>query len=198
MNNKIIGNICSYKRTNQLIKTLDSIYEQFDVINLFLNDFTDEFDDLFFRKKINLYLTNNDLGDGYKFNCLNESNGYFFTLDDDLIYPPNYVSYMINKIEQYNKEKIITLHGRSFIEFPIKSYYNTKSIRKHFLEENLTDEIVQVGGTGVMAFHTETLKFKKNEILIPNMADIWITKFSKEKNLHFQIPRLSYQNQTTK
>jgi glycosyltransferase involved in cell wall biosynthesis len=180
---KKIANISSYKRTEQLINTVKSIINQFDEINICLNDFEDKMDDIFFNKKIKIYFTDNSIGDGFKFFKLKDSDGYYFTLDDDLIYPNNYADFMIENVEKYNRNKIITLHGRKFKKFPIDSYYNSSKILYHFQNENNEDSLVHVGGTGVMCFHTDTFKFSHNLITIPNMADIWISKFAKEKNL---------------
>ena len=54
----------------------------------------------------------NDLTDNGKFYGLNfiEEPCYYFTCDDDIIYPATYVQDMIAKIEEYGC--IVTHHGR--------------------------------------------------------------------------------------
>ncbi|WP_422824221.1 glycosyltransferase [Xenorhabdus thailandensis] len=37
--------------------------------------------------------------------------GYLFTLDDDLIYPPDYIEKLIEKIEKYERNVFICVHG---------------------------------------------------------------------------------------
>jgi len=179
---KVICNVSSYNRPETLIKTIDSIYNQCDVINVALNSY-DEIPIELYDKKINLLITDNEKGDAYKFTNLNISDGYFLTIDDDLIYPENYTEYVIDKIEEYNRKSIITFHGRSFNEFPINSYYNVKTNVSHFKRRLNEDIKVQFGGTGVMGFHTDLLKLDLNYFKYPNMADIWIGKYAKEHSI---------------
>ena len=177
-----IFNVASYKRKDSLLKTINSIYNQADVINIALNDY-DEIPVELYDKKINLYVTDNSKGDAFKFIVLENSNGYFFTIDDDLCYPPDYAEFMIKKVNQYGKKNIVTLHGRSFKKFPISSYYNSESNRYHCLHEVKNDVEIQFGGTGVMCFHTDTLKLNIDYFQHPNMADVWIGKAAKENGL---------------
>ena len=180
---KIIVNVASYQRIKSLVQAIESIYNQCDIINVCLNSHSGEIPEILYRDKINLYFTDNSKGDAFKFLNLEESNGYYLTIDDDLIYPPNYVEYVINKCKDHDNKKIITLHGRSFSSFPIVSYYKSATERYACLETVKNDVKVQFGGTGVMCFHTDLLKVSINDFLYPNMADIWIGKFAKERNI---------------
>lgn len=180
---KRIVNISSYNRIDSLIKTLKSIYDQCDEINVCLNSHTGDIPEFLYSPKIKLTFTDNSKGDAFKFLYLSESNGYFLTIDDDLIYPPGYVDYIISKCNEYNNEKIVTLHGRSFSKFPILSYYRSASERYSCLNEVKNDVKVQFGGTGVMCFHTSLLKKSINDFLYPNMADVWVGKFAMERNI---------------
>jgi glycosyltransferase involved in cell wall biosynthesis len=160
-----------------------SIYDQCDEINVCLNNHIGEIPPILYKEKVNLYFTDNSKGDAFKFLKLEESEGYFLTIDDDLIYPEGYVDHMINKCKEHNNKKIITLHGRSFSSFPISSYYKSASERYACLENVKNDVVVQFGGTGVMCFHTSLLKVSIDEFLYPNMADIWIGKLAKQRNI---------------
>lgn len=179
---KKIYNISSYKRLDSLLKTIESIYHQSDIINVTLNSYEEIPIDLY-DKKINIFIGNNDKGDAYKFYNQKKYDGYYFTIDDDLIYPENYSEYMINKIEEYNRKSIITLHGRNFNQFPIDSYYLSQSELYHFNRKLEKDVNTQFGGTGVMAFHSSLMKIDIEYFRTPNMADIWVGKFAKENNI---------------
>jgi glycosyltransferase involved in cell wall biosynthesis len=179
---KVIYNIASYKRADTLIKTIESIYNQCDIINITLNDYKEIPLELY-DKKINLFISDNDKGDAYKFYNLINSNGYYLTIDDDLIYDKNYTQYMIGKIEEYNRKLIITIHGRNFQSFPISSYYNREATVYHFRHEMVIDKKVQFGGTGVMGFHTELFKINMDYFQYANMADVWIGKYAKENDI---------------
>lgn len=193
-----IFNIATYKRDSFLFKTIESVYNQADVINICLNSHSEIPKELV-DSKINCYITDNNIGDGYKFLRLKDSNGYYFTIDDDLIYPPDYADYMVDNYMKYRGRHIVTLHGRSFISFPISSYYQSKRDSYRCLGDVSKDVIVQFGGTGVMMFHTDLLKFSHNDIEMSNMADIWLSVFAKEKNIKIMCVKhksdfLKYQN----
>jgi len=179
---KIIYNISSFNRAESLIKTVESIYHQSDVINITLNSY-DEIPIELYDKKIKLFLSDNEKGDAYKFYNLINSNGYYLTIDDDLIYDKNYSQFMIDKIEEYNRKSIITIHGRNFQSFPINSYYSRTATVYHFRNEMVADEKVQFGGTGVMGFHTDLFKINMDYFKYPNMADVWIGKYAKENDI---------------
>jgi hypothetical protein len=178
-----IFNVATYKRDEYLFKTIDSIYNQADVINIALNSH-DVIPDKFANDpKINCFLTDNSIGDGFKFLKLSESDGYYFTIDDDLIYPARYADYMIESFEKYGRKYIVTLHGRTFYEYPVVSYYRSPHYNFRCLGDVETDVLVDFGGTGVMMFHTDLLKFSSEDIKLPNMADIWVAKFAKEREI---------------
>jgi len=180
---KVIVNVSSYRRIDSLEKTIKSIYNQCDVINVALNDNHDDLPLFLYDTKINLFLTDNSLGDAFKFINLKNQDGYFFTIDDDLIYPSNYVSETIKKCLEFNNKKVVTYHGRSFKLFPISSYYRSANERYACLENVENDVKVQFGGTGVMCFHTSLFKIPIEYFQFPNMADIWIGKYCMENKI---------------
>lgn len=183
MSDKIIVNVSSYQRINSLIESLKSIYDQCDEINVCLNNHSGDIPNFLFSPKINLTFTDNSKGDAFKFLYLDSSDGYFLTIDDDLIYPSNYIEFMIGNCKKYNNKKIITLHGRNFSKFPISSYYKSATERFQCLGEVKKDVRVQFGGTGVMCFHTSLIKTNIDYFLYPNMVDIWIGKLAKDNNI---------------
>lgn len=177
-----VFNIASYKRHEQLIKTVESIFYQADIINIALNCY-DEIPQQLYDNKIKIYHTDNSLGDAFKFIALPVSNGYFFSCDDDLIYPKDYSEFMIEAVERYNRKSIISLHGRSFNKFPVLSYYRGATTRVYCLRELNKDIDIQFGGTGVMCFHTDLMKIPIDYFKYPNMADVFIGKYAKENNI---------------
>jgi hypothetical protein len=166
----ITANIASIpSREKQLINTIKSLVNQVDRVNVCLNNYSKI---PFKHPKVNYILSDNSLGDAGKFMFLDGFDGYYLTCDDDLIYHPTYAKDMIKAIDNYG---VVTHHGRSFKTFPIDSYYNTISKHKiRCLDENPTLKIVQFGGTGVMGFHTKTIKPDIKIFKRPNMADIWM------------------------
>jgi hypothetical protein len=181
---KIVVNISSYKRNYGLEKVINSVIEDCDKINVALNSYDGEIPKFLFDNKINILITDNSKGDAYKFYFLNNTeDAYYITLDDDIIYPKNFIKKIIQKCDFYERKKVITYHGRNFEKFPIESYYKSKSKRYHFLQEVSKDTKVQFGGTGLMCFHSNLFKIPFEYFIFPNMADVWIGKYCMENNI---------------
>lgn len=112
--------------------------------------------------------------DAEKFRDLDKYDGYIFTCDDDLIYPPNYVRTMIAAIERNNRKAVITCHGRTFPPRKIRSYYRDKTEGYRCLGTVDKDYYVHSGGTGVMAWHSDLWRPQMDWFKAPNMADVFI------------------------
>jgi hypothetical protein len=202
MSEKRIVSVASYKRIDSLVKTIESIYDQCDEINIFLNDHEGGIPPQFLDEKINLYFSDNRYGDALKFAKLMDSDGYYLTIDDDLIYPPNYVDHMITRCKEFLNKRVISLHGRKFSKEPIKSFYSSYIEFYHCLRYQKRDAFIHFGGTGVMCFHTSLMKIPITYFEHPNMADVWVGKYCIENNIEVlsiahEKDFLTYQPQTT-
>ena len=96
---------------------------------------------------------NNDLTDNGKFYGLNfiDEPCYYFTCDDDIIYPATYVKDMIEAIEYHGC--IVTHHGRRLRGLNVEYYRGHYGYRCLGFIPN--DEPIDVAGTGVTAFRTD-------------------------------------------
>lgn len=166
------------ERKEQLIKTIDSLINQVDVVNVCLNNYTEN---PYPHEKVNILYSDNTHGDAGKFLFLEFFEGYYFTADDDLIYPANYIEETKILIDKYN---IVSYHGRTFPQFPIESYYKTPSIRNRCLDEHKYTEPVHIPGTGVLGFNTKFFKPPFSIFKRSNMADVWIGCYAKEHNIN--------------
>lgn len=170
-------------RIELLRRTVESLKNQVDFIHVGLNNY-DQIPDFLNRNwKITGTLLDNSTGDAAKFYGVEDLEGYIFTCDDDLIYPKDYVKRMIDKIEQYKRKTIITNHGRIMFPRPVESYYRDKIITYHCLLNVSKDHKVDCGGTGVMAFHSDTIKLKYSYFKSPNMADIWVAIYARKRGV---------------
>jgi len=151
---KVTANIASYpSRENSLNRMLASIKGQFDSIRISVNN-PSKFGDIVLQPG-DTYLINSqetDLTDNGKFDSLDliQEPEYYFTLDDDLIYPPDYVKRTIEAIEKY--KCIVSYHGRQLLGTGINYYTGHKTFR--CLNDVISDEMVDVVSTGVTAFDT--------------------------------------------
>jgi hypothetical protein len=168
-------------RESMLLRVIESIIPQVNVLYIALNNYPEIPDSLRDNPKIHCELCDNTLGDSAKFLHVNDPDGYYFSIDDDLLYPKGYVQYMISKIEQY--KCIVTLHGRVWRTRPIPSVKRGFSLNYHCLHTYNYDVELDIGGSGVMAFHTSFFKPDVREHLKSCMADVWIAKQAHEKGV---------------
>lgn len=188
---KIIAGIASVpNRFNALKNTIASLYNQVDELHIYLNGYKGTYSWMM-QPKIAVYRSQDygDRGDAGKFFNAEKSNGYYFSCDDDLIYPSDYVKKTIEKIELYNRKSIVSYHGRCYNRLVIKSYYKDASRLFHCLHDVRKDEGVHFGGTGVMALHTDTCTITKDILPLKfmNMADIHIGIFAQKNKIHIKV-----------
>jgi hypothetical protein len=175
-NRKIFAVTSIPDRIQELEQTINSIYDQADVIYVFLSGHKEP-PSYLEREKITFIVGDNSLGDVAKFYWFEQESGYYFSLDDDLIYPQNYSERMIEFLKSVGGNAAVSLHGRKFNKLPLKSYYHDTANYQNFrcLDQVQGDHRIHVGGTGVMLCHTDTLSLSISHFERPNMADIWMS-----------------------
>jgi len=160
-------------RVEQLKKTVASLYDQVDIIRIYLNGF----------KKIPklpnpdnkiTYTQGEDLTDNGKFYFLKEQakDEYYLTCDDDIIYPSNYVSVLRDTIDKF--DCIVTYHGRILKE-GCETYYGCHEAFV-FHETILNNMWIDCAGTGVCGFKTSYFKPK-----------IWNSEYKKMSDIVFSL-----------
>jgi len=156
---RVTANIATYPpRLNSLKQVVASLYDQVDEIRIYFNEMNmrevpDYFDAL--DKVVYIVDPKKNLTDNGKFYAL-DSKGfskepeYYFSCDDDIIYPPDYVEKTIKAIKEYGI--IISHHGRKLLGMG-RSYY-TGHHAFRCLGKIDEDVRIDVAGTGVTAFDT--------------------------------------------
>lgn len=124
--------------------------------------------------KLMFYLQDNSMTDCAKFLHIERAEGYIFTCDDDILYPPDYVEKTIAAIEKYERKYVITYHGRVWRGFPIKNFYTYRAEMYRCIEGFEGDHLVDCGGDGVMAWHSDTFKMRYDFCEHKNMSQLWI------------------------
>ena len=155
---KVIIAIATFKgREPYLKKAIQSLVGQADEIRIYDNE----------KRFI-------DLTDNGKFYFLHEYKEpiYYFTCDDDIIYPPTYVQDMIEAIERTGT--IVTHHGRKLLGEG-RSYYRGHKAYQ-CLKENNYEGLIDVAGTGVTAFRTDYFN-----------AEIWASSDKRMSDLVFSL-----------
>lgn len=168
------------KRKDALYQTLKSLEKQVGKIFVALNGYESipEYANEFWN--VDFTLTSNEMGDANKFLQVGNVDGYYFSCDDDILYPENYVKIMLAKLGKYNGS-IVTCHGRVVTKIVEKFYKDTE--QHHFQIRQSGDLKVHIPGTGVSAFHTKDVPVKYEDFECANMADIWLGLFAQKNNI---------------
>ena len=183
MTSLITASIASIpKRKKGLYKVVQRILPQVDQMFVYLNNYIAIPDFLKTNKiVVNTSQNHGNLKDIGKFFCVDQIKGYHIVLDDDLIYPLDYVIRLIKKIDSYNWKYCIGVHG-ILLSQPVNDYYqNRKSY--HFCSEMKNDRLVHLLGTGTLAYHTNTIRMYLEDFKKPNMTDIWFGLKAQQKKV---------------
>lgn len=174
-------------RCEALERTIDSLLPQVENIGVYLNGWEKIPDFLNNKKIIVAGFKEADLGDVGKFYWVDNHDGIYFSCDDDLIYPADYVSRTIAKLKERNYRVAVGWHG-SLLREPFEKYYEKNSRRVFsFAAHRSWDTPVHILGTGCSAFHTKILKIKKSDFLHPNMADVFFSIKGQEQKIPFVV-----------
>lgn len=182
VNKKYAGMATIPGREEIMLRAVKSILPQVDHLFIGLNNYK-SIPVVLKNKKITPWLADNSLGDAEKFRKAMEVEGFYFSVDDDIIYPPTYVRDMIKALKKRSWRALITHHGRNMRPRPIKRYYKDHLIKIRCLEENNIETPMDVPGSGVAAWHTDLLEVDISLITHANMGDIWLAKFCHDQHV---------------
>ena len=175
-------------RKKTLIQAIESLLPQVDSITLVFNGFSlpsgmsdylitfgDKIDCWQFDKKPHF--------DGWKFYQANRHDGYILICDDDLVYPPDFAERMVAKCREYKNKTVVSIMGKIYSHFPVKSYYHDIDINLKATGEIPLDFIVQVPGTCGLCYHSKLLPELDETAFTGINADVYLAKYLKEKGI---------------
>jgi hypothetical protein len=87
---------------------------------------------------------------------LDDVDGYVFVVDDDLVYPAEYVQVMRARLEALELAAVVTAFG-VLLKEPFFDYLADRTVITLTTELTI-DTRVHLGGVGCCAFHTDTLR----------------------------------------
>ena len=183
MNNIISANMATIpERIDIALKAVNSIYDQVDQIRIYLNKF-DKYPKELIDKKITLMI-DKDLRSTGKFYWALEKNQYYFSIDDDLIYPQDYVKEHLEILKKYNDTIAVTLHGKVLNRGPIKSYFKD-GIKRNYrcLKDVKRNTYVHILGGGVSAFNTNKILIDRKKFKYLYMDDIEVSMQLQKQNI---------------
>lgn len=164
------------ERQNIAELAIASIYDQVDKVRVYLNKFT-HIPEFLKRDKIETHIGEDLMSSGKFFWALNKEE-YYFSIDDDFIYPPFYVKEHLDALKKYNDNVVITLHGKRLKDVPIQSYFRDLTMSLHCLKyvPSHKDYAVHILGAGVSVFNTNNISVDVNQFEYLFMDDIEVSK----------------------
>lgn len=156
----VIGAVCSIPRRKDVFaKVIERILPQVDKLHVYLDKY-EEIPDFLSSDKITISHCADydiDFRDNAKFlhfdRCKQEypDGFYYFTFDDDIDYPYDYVRHLIHGVEEYNRVAVVGVHGVLLVENPQK--YSRQRVVYHFAADDVNSPVlVNNLGTGTVAF----------------------------------------------
>jgi hypothetical protein len=115
-------------------------------------------------------------------NKIQDRDFYYFTFDDDMIYPPDYIWEMIKKIEKYNRKPVVGCGGY-IMKQQVRHFYSDRIHSWHISSENIIDRPVHILHTCLTAWHSSALRFDYSDCRAPNMGDVWLAKAAQEQQV---------------
>lgn len=180
----ITASVASMPSRKQLLKrTIETILPQVDRLNVYLNGY-DHVPLFLETEKIHIARSQDhgDLRDNGKFFFAADlDHGYHFTLDDDILYPNDYVAKCVIKIEQYGRLAIIGCHG-VILARPLRRYMSDRDVDQ-FAGSLAGDRVVNLLGTATTAYHTDTIRLSIADFPSTGMADLWLAVAAKKNNV---------------
>jgi glycosyltransferase involved in cell wall biosynthesis len=183
---KVTVSLATIPRRSELLEgVVFSLLPQADIVNVYLNNYPEVPEYLFGNEKIVVATSqeHGDLGDAGKFFWSDEISGFHFTCDDDIYYPPDYVSKMIEAIEVRGRRAAVGVHG-SILLNEFKTYYKSRK-KFHFSSEQSEAICVNLLGTGTLAYHSSAIDVHSIDFAYPNMADVWFGELGQSQSVPF-------------
>jgi len=173
-------------------KVLSVIHAQVDQVFVYLDGYTRPPSFLAGFDRISV-MRAEDLGNRHassRFLCLRELRvpTLVVIVDDDIIYPPNYVDALVDALQRFQGAAIVGVHGRIFVP-PHQSYINDV-ITFHFAGKLLRPVHVHELGVGTSAFVSNIFDIDPEVLDNGNMNDIIVATEAQRRGLpRIAVPR---------
>jgi SAM-dependent methyltransferase len=176
-------------RAAQLRQVVERLLPQVDRLNVYLNGHS-EIPGFLRHPKLSVARSQDhgDRGDAGKFFWADTLSGYHLTCDDDIDYPVDYVAHLVRDIDALGRRAVVSYHGARLRE-GFSSYYRVGDREVFHYRDALADWVaVHLGGTGVMGYHSSTLRVRARDFHEPNMADTWLGLLAQQQKVPIVTP----------
>ena len=122
-----------------------------------------------------------DRGDAGKFFWSQDTLGYHVITDDDVLYPADFVSKLLEGVERHGRRAVVGFHGAILLE-PFHSYYRCREVH-HFTKRVPRDVPVHVIASNSLCYHSSTIELHRDDFELPNMGDIWLAVQAQKQSV---------------
>lgn len=167
-----IGMASIHAREAGMYAVLKQLLPQCDRLDLSLNGYPPGYNVALSSPKLNIFRNDDVVGPHGKLFNAHQTAGYFLTVDDDLIYPSNYVEHMVAGIDKYNKQAYVGYHGNLIADKqkPVGASKWCRCLFSH-ADELAHDMPVHMLGTGIFGYHSDAGRMDCRKLLCGKIDD---------------------------
>jgi hypothetical protein len=171
-------------RFDSLPLVVASILDQVDALYVYVNQ-SDFIPPCLNHPKIQAFLAKRTAGDlsanGKIFPLQFIRHSYVVLIDDDFVFPKDYVAHLKATIDRFGGRVIAGVHGSIFA--PGARWYFERSVVYGWRTELLEHKVVQMLGSGCLAFHQDALQLNFDDFLPNVMVDLTFAIKAKQEGL---------------
>jgi len=117
-------------------------------------------------------------------------NVYYFTIDDDILYPKDYSEKLISSMKKFDNKIICCVHGSDLNLNLNCDLYKKRKNPIHFTFELEKTRKVMIPGVGTSCFYVPNFKVNIADFKNKNMSDPYVSVFAKKQKVDiYSIPR---------
>ena len=165
-------------------KAVNSIIDQVDIVRVYLNNFNKIPEFVENNPKIEYVFGKEDLNATGKHYWALNPDEYYFTIDDDLEYPPTYVEDHIKFLNKFDDKIIVSLHGNILPETPFYTLWKHPNYMRYGCLKRIDKSLQShLGGQGVAVRNTNFVKIDIKKFKHHFMDDIEVAIQAQEQNI---------------
>lgn len=163
-------------RFKGMMQVIDDLLPQVDEFNIWLNDYPSVPSELINVPKLNVHWPVPNLRSLAKFYWATACDDYYLTVDDDILFPADYVDHIVAGLERYDCLAFVGYHAHIMHVQPDgtlpKGFYQKYRTMFHYTAGSAYDMGVHVLGTGVMACVPSRIGLSFRDILPDTSVDL--------------------------
>lgn len=182
MSDGVFAGLASFGNRGDILRVaVESLLDQVDRMGVYLNGY-DRVPDFLEHPAIEVARSQDhgDIRDNGKFFFLGSTSyRYYAAVDDDIEYPPDYISRMQQRLADAGPNSAVAVHGAVY---PAEVLGLLKPRHLFHFSDALQHVMpVHLVGTGTLLFDQETWALERGEFGQPGMADVWFAAAARKR-----------------